>query len=506
MRSEGRTGLAIRAVFASVTAAVAALAATACHDYRIEARFEPGEIDIFDDLYAVSVVDDRHAVAVGYYGSVYYTEDGGDSWMKGETDTRRSLYGVAMPTPMRGYAVGQRGLVMVTDDGGRTWTRDQLPVGTEQAHLFSITAIDEDTAWIVGEWGTRALTRDGGKTWEDHSLTIDEQHQQFVWLTPEDQERVREGKKVYEDVTLTDVYCLRSTGQHCWIIGEFGYLFWSDDAGQTWHRSTIQGSRELAPIQMGYNEVALSEETAEEVTDFALEIASQQHLNIAIEPLASPAEIQKMGKPEDPWELFSLLESRSGEVRVILEEAGILPDRLRMRGTPPWDYEDFIDDDPEFLDRYFERRQAEKGGVAVKVVQNPYLFTVRFRDPQNGIVAGLGGVMLVSEDGGKTWEYRRIDRTQALFAVAAVDGRAVAVGEKGLVRMSTDDGETWGPPQPGTFPEVYTFMRGIDFGPDGTLGMIVGQRGRVYRSRDAGFRWTQVLPPAERRPETGTEG
>jgi photosystem II stability/assembly factor-like uncharacterized protein len=477
-----------------------------CHEYRIEARFGPGEIDIFDDLYSVSVVDDRHAVAVGYWGAVYITEDGGLTWSKGDSGTRRSLYGVAMPTPQKGWVVGQRGLVMRTEDGGRTWTEQKLGVGAEGAHLFAITAIDENTAWIVGEWGTRVYTTDGGRTWEDHSLTIDEQHPQFVWLSPPEQERVRAGEKVYEDVTLTDVYCLARPSRDCWIIGEFGYLFWSQDGGASWTRATIQGSGELPPIEMGYNEVSLTEADKERVTKFALEVASQQHLNIAVEPLASDEEIARMGNPKDPWELFSLLESRSSEVRVILEEAGILPDRLRMRGTPPWDYEDFIEDDPDFLKRYFDRRRAKKGGVEVVVVQNPYLFTVRFQDPTNGIVAGLGGVMLVSRDGGKTWQYRRIDRTQALFAVDAVDGRAVAVGEKGLVRVSVDGGDTWAPPQPGTFPPVFTFMRDIDFAPDGKLGLIVGQRGRIYRTEDAGFLWKQVLPPADRRPETGEGG
>lgn len=496
----GRGATALAAAGLVLTAA-----GLGCHEYRIVERTAPGQIDIFDDLYSVSVPDDQHAVAVGYWGAAYLSDDGGETWAKGVTGTQRSLYGVSMATPLKGWAVGQRGLVLHTDDGGHTWTEQKLTAGADGAHLFSVAAIDENTAWIVGEWGARLLTEDGGKTWEDHSLTITEQHPQFVWLSPAEQEKVRNGEKVYEDVTLTDVDCLKRPRTYCWIIGEFGYLFWSSDSGKTWNKSTIQGSEDLPPIQMGYNEVSLDEATKKKVTKFALDIASQQHLNIAIEPLASAAEIKNMGHADNPWELFSLLESRSSEVRGILEDAGILPDRLRMRGTPPWDYEDFIEDDPDFLKRYFDRRRAEKGGVAVKVVQNPYLFTVRFHDEKNGIIAGLGGVLLVSHDGGQTWYYRRIDRTQALFSVDAVDGRAVAVGEKGLVRVSLDGGETWSAPQAGTFPEIFTFMRDIAFSPDGKLGLIVGQRGRIYRTDDAGFRWHQVLPPAGRRLGVGVE-
>ena len=85
----------------------------------------------------------------------------------------------------------------------------------------------------------------------------------------------------------------------------------------------------------------------------------------------------------------------------------------------------------------------------------------------------------------------------AVFSVASVPGRAVAVGEKGLVRMSVDDGSTWKQPPPDTFPRLFTFMRDIDFDPSGEVGFIVGQTGQILRSDDAGYRWEQVLPPPD---------
>ena len=92
----------------------------------------------------------------------------------------------------------------------------------------------------------------------------------------------------------------------------------------------------------------------------------------------------------------------------------------------------------------------------------------------------------------------------AVFSVASVPGRAVAIGEKGLVRASVDEGQTWAPPAVDTFPTLFTFMRDIDFDPSGQVGFIVGQTGRILRSNDAGFQWQQVLPaePAG----GGTEG
>jgi hypothetical protein len=271
------------------------------------------------------------------------------------------------------------------------------------------------------------------------------------------------------------------------------------DAGNTWERSTISGSVEMIPIKVGFNEIRITDDEAERVREFGRGIVEEQHLNVAIEGVGSLREMDAMGRNvEDPTELFEVLEARAQEVIAVLEDVDIETDRLRMRGQPPWDYEDFLEDDPRFLERYLDRQTHDYSGVKVRVIQNPYLFTVRFRSETHGLIAALGGVILRSEDGGVNWAYVKIDRQQALFSADAVEGRAIAIGEKGLIRVSTDDGASWGELQDGSFPKVFTWMRDVSFGPEGRLGLIVGQMGRIYRSTDAGFQWTQVLDPRAR--------
>ena len=134
--------------------------------------------------------------------------------------------------------------------------------------------------------------------------------------------------------------------------------------------------------------------------------------------------------------------------------------------------------------------------MRVRVIQNPILFSVRFRDEKNGLISGLGGVILRTTDGGRSWAYRKVDRKQGLFSVASLKGgHSVAIGEKGLIRVSSDGGDSWSEPRPGAFPELFTFMRDVGFDSEGRLGLIVGQAGKILRSTDAGFEWTGVLPP-----------
>jgi photosystem II stability/assembly factor-like uncharacterized protein len=401
----------------------------------------------------------------------------------------------------RGWAVGQQGTVLRTEDGGLTWTRQMNNKVQEDTHLFGVHALDANTAWAVGEWGGRLFTDDGGKSWQDRSLTIDQLHPQFVWLSPPEQDKVRKGEKVYEDVGLTDIYCLRDA-QHCWIIGEFGYIFHTDNAGQTWQRASIQQDISVPPIVLGFDQIEISEEHAQALREFAKKIIDLPHLNVAIEPVASAQELAEFGKEDDPTPLFEILEARVQAVSAVLEEAGLLSDRIRKRGSPPWDYEDFLDDDPEFLRRYLSGRQSDAPGIAVTIAQNPYLFTVRFADANEGYIAGLGGVVLVSQDGGRNWTYRDTGRKQAIFSLFPVEGHVIAVGEKGFVRTSSDRGDTWVTPQKG-FPTIFTFMRDIWFAPDGKSGFIVGERGNVLHTNDAGQSWQTVLPPPEHRSAAG---
>jgi photosystem II stability/assembly factor-like uncharacterized protein len=476
---------------------VVALFAFGCHDVHLDYRHEDGKIVLFDDLYSVSVVDKDHAVAVGYYGTAYYTQDGGETWRRGRTGTLTSLYNVSMADALHGWAVGQRGLILRTEDGGATWNRQPNLKESEGTHLFGVAAIDADNAIAVGEWGTRILTEDGGETWVDNSFTVDEMHPMFQWLSPFEQEKVRKGETVYEDVSLNDVFCLGAPSTRCWLIGEFGYIFYSEDAGRTWKRSQIEGSRELPLIELGFNKVVFDRSYVPNLQAFAEEIVDDGHLNVAIEAVASEEEIDKLARQGDPFTFFEMLEARMQEVRTTLEDAGLVSERVRLRGQPPWDYEEYLDDDPQFLERYYASRLSPQPGVKVRVIQNPILFTVRFRDDDHGFISGLGGVTLVSDDGGETWRYSNVDLKMAVFSVASVPGRAVAVGEKGLVRMSVDGGDTWEEPPPNAFPRLFTFMRDIDFDPSGEVGFIVGQTGQILRSDDAGFRWERVLPPPE---------
>lgn len=474
-------------------------AGAACHNLDFSSRYGAGEIDIYDDLFSLSVVDQSQIVVVGYHGAAYWSEDGGENWHKGETPTNKLLYSVSMADERHGWAVGQLGTILRTEDGGRTWVDQPNLKQDEASHLFGVQAIDANRAIAVGTWGSRIYTNDGGSTWEDNSLTVGVEHPQFVWLTLEDQEKVRTGGKVYEDVSLQDVFCLKDSNR-CWLIGEFGYIFHSDDAGQSWTRGEILGEIRMDPIQLAFDQLDLDADDVERLSAFAKLIEDETHLNVLVDPFVSEREIARYYSEENPEDLFDVISARLDETKGVLEEAGLMSDRLRMYNKPPWDYADFMQHDDTFLQRYLDGRRADEAALKVSIIQNPFLFTVRFSDEETGLISGLGGVVLRSSDGGRAWTYVATSRRQALFSVAATHGRIVAIGEKGLVQYSEDAGESWAPPTEAQFPAIFTYMRDLRFAPEeiGT-GFIVGQEGMVLRTKDSGDSWAQVLPPPDRR-------
>jgi photosystem II stability/assembly factor-like uncharacterized protein len=111
------------------------------------------------------------------------------------------------------------------------------------------------------------------------------------------------------------------------------------------------------------------------------------------------------------------------------------------------------------------------------------------------LIAGLGGVVLRSLDGGRHWNYAATDLRRSFFSIARAADRFIAVGEKGLVRFSTDGGSTWTAPAAGDLPAVFSFLRDLDFDAAGKVGYMVGRGGMILRSDDEGRRWRSVLPP-----------
>lgn len=143
-------------------------------------------------------------IAVGSWGRILVTRDGGQHWTQSPVPVSSDLVAVNFPTPQQGWAVGHDGVVLHSGDGGKSWVKQldgrqygdimvshyeklasgadpETPHGArlarslEDAQRFKQDGADkpfldvwfenERSGWIVGAFGLILKTDDGGKHW-----------------------------------------------------------------------------------------------------------------------------------------------------------------------------------------------------------------------------------------------------------------------------------------------------------------------------------------------------
>ena len=172
-----------------------------------------------DTLYAVSF-DGRKGIAVGDFGLVIESADGGASWQRQDrAPTDRALLTVVRKGG-RCLAGGQEGLLLYADDC-RDWHKAATPTA---ARIMAIDTGTDGNAYAVGGFGTVLKSVDGGKSWQ--ALKVD-----WGRFAPEGAEPHLYAVHVEPSGSVV-------------IVGEFELVLRSDDDGQTWKR-VHQGKRSL---------------------------------------------------------------------------------------------------------------------------------------------------------------------------------------------------------------------------------------------------------------------
>jgi len=108
----------------------------------------------------------RRIVAVGEHGIVLLSDDGGRSYRQAkQVPASSTLTAVYFTDAIHGWAVGQWGVILATVDGGETWTLQRSDTSIDQP-LFSVYFKDARHGWAVGLWSMVLATEDGGHAWK----------------------------------------------------------------------------------------------------------------------------------------------------------------------------------------------------------------------------------------------------------------------------------------------------------------------------------------------------
>ena len=180
------------------------------------------------NLWSVQFIDPKLGWAVGDDGSLH-TEDGGRKWQVQSLNGNDSFRSVSFVGPQSGWALAADASIFHTEDGGKSW-QAQLKVEKKEAvsainaglpflllaksrslsYLFpdsgSVVFVTPQCGWVISPLGKILQTKDGGKHWKSQ-LEVPFLYNQALAVVPP---------------------------ESAWVVGWRGAIFHTTNAGQSW--------------------------------------------------------------------------------------------------------------------------------------------------------------------------------------------------------------------------------------------------------------------------------
>jgi len=420
----------------------------------------------------VHVFDQNTAIAVGDFGRVMKTNNGGASWSEqNNAGGAFILNSVSFINADTGWAVGRdeyfRGYLLKTTNGGASWVTQKIAEpGSED--FYSVHFIDAKTGWAVGydrhifsgSFGIVYKTTDGGSTWSKlPEIGPANLFLYFVYFTDDSIGwaagsggtilKTTNGARTWSKQisgTTSHLYSASfvdtATG---WAVGTIGTILKTTDGGATW-----------SPQSSG--------------TTNALRSVFFVDANIG-------------------WAAGDngvILKTTNGGAQWALQNSGMTSSLNAIRFTAGGELGWAVGTLGAIL------KTSNGGNTWVTQMPNRIFTTnrinsVAFADINTGWAAGASGTILKTTDGGNTWSAQNSRTGNSLQAISFANADiGWSVGVNGTILKTTDGGTTWSARVSGTTATLNAvYFAGFN------IGWVAGASGTILKSTDGGNTWVK---------------
>jgi photosystem II stability/assembly factor-like uncharacterized protein len=221
------------------------------------------------DGWGIDFGDPLHGIAVGGFsggalragGVIFYTSDGGATWLPGHNGSATDTYRIAALDADHAWAANDGSEVLWTTNGGVRWNVSSVPNG---GSMHDVEFLDFSSGWVTGGDGIVAHSTDGGRTWVRQfpdtrgqpMYGLDVINSQTVIVVGGGlgavSERTTDGGNTWTSFDahnggiLFDVFFINQTTG--WIVGNHGGISKSTDGGVTWTAQTSPVISQLSQV------------------------------------------------------------------------------------------------------------------------------------------------------------------------------------------------------------------------------------------------------------------
>lgn len=129
------------------------------------ASWTPQAMPTSETPQALTCAPDNKIWVIGAFTTRWTSTDAGQTWIESTDDEDALLTTVQFFDVDNGVITGEFGTVMFTNDGGESW--ETKPPLVDEFYPQSAYFKDAQTGWIAGLGGVILYTNDGGETWTE---------------------------------------------------------------------------------------------------------------------------------------------------------------------------------------------------------------------------------------------------------------------------------------------------------------------------------------------------